>query len=402
MQKSIELVIESLAYLGAGVARHGGCVHFVPGTAPGERVVAEVARRHKNFNEARVVQILEPSPDRIPRCCVLPSGEPLPGAVYDHLRYDAEVRAKAGQLAGFLNRRGNGAPAVEVEAVASPKDLHYRNKAVLHAGVDGAARRLGYWNGDRTRVLDVVACPFACHEINAALAEFRARPESKQLSARDTVMLRWTEHDGALCWVNDGPNLVGNPVARHLTEAGGMMVERDGFYQVNPGVAALLTERVAQWFGEGRATAPRVLDLYCGAGGFAIACGLRGAEEVRGVELDAGAVACARVNTRRHGVRARFEALDVEAGAEALLGGGRCKGATVIVDPPRRGLSPGVCQALAASAAPRILYISCDPATLARDLQILNAAGYQTRRAAMFDMFPRTAHFESLVGLEKN
>jgi len=401
MQKNITLTIESLAYLGAGVARHEGCVHFIPGTAPGEHVVAEVTRRHKKFNEARVVEILEPSPDRIPRCCFLASGEPLPGAVYDHLRYEAEVRAKAGQLAGFLNRRNRGAPEVAVEAVASPKELNYRNKATMHVGVEGAAHRLGYWSNDRTRVLEVVACPLTCHEINAALAEFRARPEFQQLRDNDTVAFRWTGHDGALCWVNDGPNVIGKPTARHLTEAGEMQVERNGFYQVNPGTAALLADRAAQWYEEGRAAAPRVLDVYCGAGVFAVACGLRGAENTRGVELDAGAVACARVNARRHGVQALFDSLDVEAQAVKLFASGSCAETTVIVDPPRRGLSPNVCKALAASAAPRILYISCDPATLGRDLQILNAAGYQTRRAAMFDMFPRTAHFESLAELEK-
>ena len=397
MSNTVQLTIESLAYLGAGVARHEGCVHFVPGTAPGERVVAEVTRCHKKFNEARVVEILEPSPDRIALCCVLPSGEALPGAVYDHLRYDAEVRAKASQLSGFLNRRNSNEPVVEVEAVASPRELHYRNKTTLHA----SKGLLGYWNNDRSRVLDVVACPLACHEINDALAEFRARPEFQQLRENDTVAFRWTEHDGALCWVGNGPNVIGNPATRQLVEAGEMKVERDGFYQVNPGVAALLAERVAQWFGEGRAFAPRVLDLYCGVGGFAIACALRGAGDVRGVEVDVGAVACARANARQHNARARFETMDIEAHAEKLFANGVCAKTTVIVDPPRRGLSPNVCKALAASKAPKIIYVSCDPATLGRDLQILKTAGYQTRRAAMFDMFPRTAHFESAVELVK-
>jgi 23S rRNA (uracil1939-C5)-methyltransferase len=402
MSNPIEFTVESLAYRGAGVARHNGCVHFVPGTAPGERVVAEVTRCHKNFNEARVLEILEPSPDRIPRCCVLPSGDPLPGAVYDHLRYDAEVRAKTRQLADALTWRGPSAPRdFEIASISSPLDSHYRNKTTLHAGVDNNTRCLGYWTEDRTRVIDLVACPLSRHEINAALAAFRLRPEFQQLRRNDVVNLRWTARDGALCWVNNGPNIIGDPVKRHLAEADGTQVERDGFYQVNPEVAALLAHRVAQWFDEGRTTAPRVLDLYCGVGVFATACGLRGAEDVRGVEVSAGAVACARANARRQNVKARFEAQDIEARAEILLAAGCCAKTTVIVDPPRRGLAPAVCHALAASGAPRVIYISCDPATLGRDMKILKAAGYEPRRAAMFDMFPRTAHFESAVEVEK-
>ncbi|MCL1888442.1 MAG: methyltransferase domain-containing protein, partial [Kiritimatiellaeota bacterium] len=352
------------------------------------------ARCHKNYREARVLDILEASPDRVPRCCVLASGEPLPGAVYDHLRYGAEVRAKAGQLAEVLNRlRVADPPRVEVEAVASPLELHYRNKSVLHAGPDGARRRLGYWTGDHSRVVDVEACPLSRGEMNAALAGFRAGPAMKSLGRADKVTLRWTAHDGAMCWVNAATG--------RLTEDGDMAVERDGFWQVNPEVSALLATRVADWHEAGRARAPRVLDLYCGAGLFAVACAKRGAGSVRGVEVSAGAVACARENAARHNVPARFDTADVEQCAAKFLDNGRAAETTVIVDPPRRGLAPRVCGALAASGAPRVIYVSCDPATLGRDLALLLNAGYRVRHAAMFDMFPRTAHFESVVCLEK-
>ncbi len=412
MSEQVELTIERLAYRGAGVARREGLVYFVPGVIPGERVVAEVTQCHTNYVEARAVEWRETSPDRIERCCLLASGEELPGAVYDHMRYGAEVRAKAEQLSEVFNRRQeDGAPRVEVEAVASPRELHYRNKAVLHvqAAPDGT-RRLGYWTEDRSRVVDVAACPLSREEMNVALAEFRAGPHLAALRERDVVTLRWTAHDGALCWVNEGRNMSvckdGGDVAnvraagiRHLTEAGEMKVMREGFYQVNPEVSQLLVGRVADWFERYRDGAARVFDLFCGVGVFGIACGMRGAEMVQGMEVSTEAVACARENALHHNVRGRFASADIERSAMNLIGNGKAEGMTVIVDPPRRGLAPQICQALNTSGAPHIIYVSCDPATLGRDLPHLLRSGYRIRHAAMFDMFPRTMHFESAVDL---
>lgn len=411
MSEALELHIERLAYRGAGVARRDGFVYFVPGTLPGETVVAEITVRHKNYAEARLLDIRSPSPDRIDPCCLLASGETMPGAVYDHMRYPAEVAAKQAQLAEVLNRKPFDGEPVDVAATASPRDLNYRNKTVLHAHYDepGAGVKLGYWREDRKHLADVTACPLSRCEINEALGIFRNRSAFQKLRGQDTVTLRWTEQDGVLCWINEGRRMTrtrngetaGDPGAATVVEAGEWLVPRNGFFQVNPEVSQLLVDQVAQWFVQGRDAAPRVFDCYCGVGVFGIACGRHGAEFVQGVETSGDAITCARENAVRHGVRARFASADLERTAKELVGNGHGRGMTLIVDPPRRGLAPQVAEALATSEAPRIIYISCDPATLKRDLARLCGAGYRIRSAAMFDMFPRTMHFESAVLLEK-
>jgi len=402
----VTATVETLAYGGDGIARIDGRVVFIPETVPGETVRARVTQVKKNFARAGLIELVSPSPQRIAPCCRVGRSRHrravrVPGCAYDHLDYAAEVQAKQRQFEGFVRRLRPSADSLFLPPHPSPAPLHYRNKIVLHArrNQDGTTR-LGYLQEPSHRVLDLPACPLACGEINAALSALRASPLRRALRDGDRVTLRHTAHDGAVWWLNDETPRM--PCAELLTEAspvGPLRVPRDGFYQVNPAVGNALVRTVAEWFAEDH-VAPELLDLYCGVGVFGFACMKSGGARLTGIESGRGAIDAARLNAQSLGVPAEFlcRALGQESvDLQALIRSPRLT--TAVVDPPRDGLAPDIAQALAASGMPRVFCVSCDPATLARDLAVLLRSGYHIRRARLFDMFPRTAHFESLVEL---
>jgi len=389
--------IEKLAYGGDGIARIDGRVVFVPDTIPGETVRVRITQEKKNFARGVVAEILEPSPDRIDPCCRVGSNVRVPGCVYDHLTYPAEVQAKQQQLEGFFRRIPHAEDAF-LPPVASPTPLHYRNKITLHAEHTPDGFRLGYRQEPQHRVLDIPTCPLAHSAINDALAEFRAR---QQMEHGDKLVFRMTAHDGVVWWTNRNARPPNCP--EHLTEqspVGALSVPHDGFYQVNPAVGDALVRFVMDTFAEDT-TAPDILDLYCGVGVFGLACMKHGGRKLTGIESGHAAVMTARQNAKAHGIGGRF--MVHLLGREPLRLNDWMtvpRQTTIITDPPREGMDKSTAQALATSGAARIFYVSCDPATLARDLTLLLAnSNYRIRRIRLFDMFPRTAHFETVVEL---
>lgn len=395
----LSLRIEDVVYRGRGLARHEGQVVFVEGVAPGELVRARVAACKRRYAEATVAEVLEPSPDRRPPCARLTDGVQVPGCVYDHLDYAAEVALKERQLRSFLRDLEGDAPADAWQPpLPSPRPLHYRNKIVLHAQRAGrGALRIGYFGADNRTVVDVPACPLARPEIGAAWAA--ARPAWRR-DLRDGQRLTWrlTTADGALCWVDGAP--AGAPLLTEESAAGPLLVPRDGFYQVNTEVADALVRQVRAWFLEARCEGcDDLLDLYCGVGVFGLSCAAAGVRRLYGIESGAAAVAAARLNARRLGSDATYRCADVAVALPEVCHALNAQRLVAVVDPPRQGMTPGAVAALAAAAPAHIVYVSCDPATLARDLRLLRPRGYRLRAARLFDMFPRTAHFESAVWL---
>lgn len=397
----LELNIDDVVNGGQGLARHDGMVIFVGGTLAGEHVRARLTRLHKRFAEARLLNVRSPAADRIPSCCRLPDGSRVPGCVYDHVSYPAEVALKQRQLAGMLARLPGAGDTPFDQPFASPLPLNYRNKIVLHAARDRLADRLslGYVADDNRTVVDVAACPLARAPINEALAEFRASHAFGRLQNGQRVTLRWTPTDGVVTWVGAPPTK--HPPLSEQTPLGMLRVPLDGFFQVNPEVCEALVRQVSEWLAVDLDTRASVLDLYCGAGLFTLAAAARGFREAIGIETGRSAVAAARINAHALNLHASFHCQDVAAAASTGFGGRDLTAATVIVDPPRQGLDATLSKALARARPRCVLYISCDPATLARDLRILLPGGYRIARARLFDMFPRTAHYETAVRLER-
>ena len=438
--------IESIAYRGAGILRpaEGPVVFVHGGVCAGERVTARITRTHARFAEAEIVAVETPAPERIPPVCRLPDGTRVPGCVYDHMDYSAEVATKQEQLAGFLrnafrkagredlnvsaaktmetppSERGVAAQppggafratpeADSGEAAASslllpptpsPLPLHYRNKIVLHAGRANGVRALGYLGDDNRTLVDIPQCPLAHPEINRELADLRAdRSFQRAVRNGDDVTLRYTEADGVVPWIGRP-----SPRARPLTERaffGPLEVPLDGFYQVNPAVADLLASDLAD---EASALAPSaVIDAYCGIGILGLAILSRAPAEARprllGMETGRAAVVSARRNASRLGINAEYAYCSVAEGLDAALDETGPDGTLVVLDPPRDGLESAVVDTLLAKRPAELAYVSCSPDRLARDLERLCSAdgGYTPRFIRLFDMFPRTHHFETLV-----
>ena len=394
-----ELEIQDVAYRGSGIARRGGIVIFVPGTLPGEVVRTRIVGSGKRFLTGEAVEILHPSPDRIEPCCRLADGTRVPGCVYDHVAYGAEVVLKDAQLRNFLRRLVADGDGVFLPPVPSPAPLHYRNKAIFHVQKTGGSLRAGYLGDDNRTVLDVPACPLSDAAINFAWSQMR---NGKSLRDGDCVTFRHTKADGVISWIGRPPEN-----AKWLTEeslAGPLLVPPDGFFQVNPSVARTLVAEVMNWLAEAtrETDALRLLDLYCGVGVFGLAAAKNGFAEIGGIESGRAAIAAARRNARALGATAAT--FQCERVADAARQGFHCPGferTVAIVDPPRAGMEPGTAEALATAGPAAVIYVSCDPATLTRDLAVFAEHGYAVRRARVFDMFPRTLHFETAVLLSR-
>ena len=405
----IPLTIESIAYRGAGVARHENLVHFVPGTCPGEDILAEVVREKPTFRESRVVQIVKASPDRLaqPDCLVAtPDGNiPVPGCVYGHATHEAELGYKQEQLLSFLTRQGGVAQAAEIVLpfVASSQHLHYRNKITLHAGRDAQGRQvLGYIGEDNVTVVDLPQCPLAVPPINRLLTEIRAdRDFWPYVEEAGSVILRWTESDGAVVIPISGD---GEDPTPPLTETvpglGQIRVPARGFFQVNPAVGVELLQHVLEAI---ESAAPEeLIDGYCGVGVFGLSASKRRIRHVQGFDSGRDVIRAANDNARRYGLPTRFFCEYFARVISRALEQLRTRKRMVVLDPPRAGLEPEVVAALRAHPVEHLVYVSCAPDTLARDLAKLTRDGlYAVVSARLFDMFPRTAHFETVVVMRK-
>lgn len=388
--KEFEVEIGDVAFGGKGVGRIDGCAVFVPFALSGERVRVRLTRVHKRYAEAEMLEIIEASEARIEPQCAL--AYRCQGCSYQHVEYAEEVRLKQAQFEGLLKRIG-GLSGIEFgEPIASPLQLEYRNKLVLHAQRE---RKLGYFGEDNRTVLDVPECLLAVKPINDRLRSLRSNVKyMKNLPPRARVTFRWTENDGVVEWIDRNSGI------DRLVESsplGDMRVPRRSFYQVNGSAGALLLDKVCEIIDS--KSPEYFVDLFCGVGLFAIAAGQHGVKNVLGVERQSMAIRAARQNAKANGVRAEFIASDAEDVADDAMDKVDCSKSMVIVDPPRQGLEKALVEVLNKHKVKDLIYVSCSPDTLARDLKMLGEA-YEVVRCQLVDMFPRTQHFESLTLLQ--
>lgn len=393
----MKLTVEILknVYGGDGLARLGdGRVAFVPGAIAGEIIKASIVETHSSFVRMRIESIETPSPHR-----VAAPGVVAPGMVYGCFDAEGERLAKGSQLREFFERaRIPVARFVGMEK--SPCRRNYRNKSVYHFEQSGGLWRIGYRRENTHEVVELPEDPLARPEINAAMPEIRrhllamltqgAPSIRRATAAAGKVTVRWTSRSGVKWWIGEAPAGL-----KLMEETCGRVFEvpAGGFYQVNPAVGEELVRTVKREFNVRRT--PALLDLYCGVGVFGLICR---PESLVGVESGREAVAFAKANALREGMpKAQFVAGETGRSLRRL----KIDGATsIIVDPPRSGMEPGVARFLARSGAPYIYCISCDPATMMRDLRVLHAA-YSVESVQAFDMFPSTASFETLAVLRR-
>ena len=339
---------------------------------------------------------MEKSPDRV-ECA---AERVVPGMVYANLSCEGELKAKESQLKEFFERA-----RIEVPEFVSAKggsEFNYRNKVVYHFARYGSAWRIGYRTEPSHEIIDVADDPLARPEINAKLGEIRRAVTTllttgpiqvrKDTERKGSVTVRWTKKSGVKWWIGDAPK---DLVLKETTCGLDFEVPADGFYQVNTDVGEELAKAVVAEYQKGAAEAPEVLDLYCGVGVLGLCCK---PPRLTGIESGRQAIEFAKRNAAaQKAADARFFSEQIGRNVGRIKIGPKT---TVVVDPPRGGLEPNVPKWLAAANAPRILYVSCDPATLMRDLRTL-AQTYAVESVRWFNMFPRTARFETLVSLRR-
>jgi 23S rRNA (uracil1939-C5)-methyltransferase/tRNA (uracil-5-)-methyltransferase len=388
--EEIELTIESLTNLGLGLGRIDGWVVMVPFVIPGERVRARVFRNFQNYSDADLVEVLEASPDRVsPRC---PLFTRCGGCQYQHIDTARQRVEKTRQVEELMSRLGGIEHPVEL-ARGTSQVYHYRSKITPHynrPSSDGS-QPIGFLKvGRRNEILDVEHCPIATEAINAALPEAREAARrsggKKRRKRGGTLLLR-----SALEGVETDPQAV-------ISEKVGELIfqfKAGEFFQNNPYVLPDLVDYVAA---EASAEAADYLvDAYCGVGLFALSTAHR-FKEVAGVEVSEPAVRWAQANARIAGIKnARF----VIGKAERIFSGLQfpAEASALIIDPPRKGCDASFRQQLLAFRPRRLVYVSCDPATQARDLMQFVEGGYRITRIQPFDLFPHTRHIENVVSL---
>ncbi len=443
------LVLHGVAHGGEAVGRAGDLVAFIGLGLPGERVRVEVTERKPRYLRGRVVEVLEPSPERATPPC--PIFGTCGGCQWQHATYAAQLAFKTAVLRDQLARLGGFADPPLEPALASPLEWHYRNTvqlvpAVLAGGRPVAASRarggtgrlLCFQRAHSNEPVPVEHCYIADELINraihrlpwpalpddlwTALHEIVVRAVPKKALQVTLVSERSLARASLKAFVEAAreamPELSGVLVARtrggppHLIWGEGSLWFRLGearlevpagaFVQANLGVAAVLAGTIVEWLQPKRGDS--VLDAYAGTGTFTIPLARQAGTVVAVEENRSAAEAAARnvadaglvnVQVRGESVEQAFRTLAPrEAGPAASFD-------YVVLDPPRKGCSPEALDGIVRLAPRRIVYVSCEPSTLARDLRRLAAAGYRLRRSRVADMFPQTYHLESISLLER-
>lgn len=382
----IPVQAEGFAYGGEAFGRlPDGRVCFFRGGVPGETAELELVCVKRSFARGVLRGVPAPSPERIaPECplAVRPGvGESCPGCSFQQVTYPVELHWKQRQLADFLLRGKLADASVLDEPVPSPSRFGWRNRLKLSR----CGGKTGFFAEDNVSIIPVARCPLAAEALNSRLAEL---PDE---AGDGEIFLRWTEADGAV--VNGGMR----ELTEQLEEFGVFRVPASSFFQTNSQLAVrLLRGAVGMLEAVG---ARRLLELYCGVGVFSLAAAqMLPHLHAFGVESDAGAVACARRNAEARQIagRCRFAVGNAEKWRRAPQGE---LPDAVLVDPPRRGLSAQLIDAIKRWRVPHVIYVSCAPDTLARDLKLM-AGVYRVARCRLYDMFPCTAHFETLTLLD--
>lgn len=359
-----------------------GRVCFFRGGVPGESAEVDVTVSKRNYARGEWIRAVEPCRERIEcRCPLAPGGARrvfCPGCSYQQVDYSVELAWKQRQLSDFIVRGGIADAEVIGAPAAAPRRFNWRNRLKLSRSENG----FGFFAEDNRTVVPVKSCPLAVPGIDDAIP---AHVEDDV----DELYFRWTAADGVI--VNEPRRIV----TGELPGFGTFKVPAGAFFQTNDAVAAgLLEEVVAILGGLG---AERLFELYCGAGIFSLAAAQR-LPELRcfGIECDRGAVGNAVRNARDRGVdgRCRFRVGLAEKVTAADCGGAMPD--VLLVDPPRRGLERKLAERMLKWRLPYIIYVSCAPDTLARDLRLLSGA-YRLIRCRLHDMFPCTGHFETLA-----
>lgn len=349
--RTVDLKIEDVAFGGKGVGREKGKAVFVPFTIEGELVSAEIVREKKQFAEGEIVDFRETSPHRAePQC---PYFGRCGGCAYQHIDYEHQLAIKWRQVRDVLERIGKLKNIPIRPIVPSPLPYGYRNRITVHAG-DGV---IGYFRRDSHDLIDVERCPIAKDEVNRELAELRSRqPRDGHYTLR----------------AESGPRV---------------------FSQTNDAVANAMRDLIARLVPADR---DLLIDAYCGAGFFAKVL-LDKFQRIIGIDWDKFAISAA---IEKATAKENYVAGEIDLELRRLLETSNAEKTVVIVDPPATGLSVVVRKTMIDLAPATLIYVSCNPPTLARDLGELQRR-FKIESITPLDMFPQTSEIEVVAHLQR-
>ena len=442
----LQVSIETATIDGSGVARVDGPVVFVPGALPGEGCSVRIAHVGRSAVFAQLLSVLTPSAHRVEPDC--PYFTLCGGCALRHMDYEQELALKQTHVQSCLTRIG-GQTIAAIPITGATQTDGYRNKVQFPVQEQDGRPVAGFFSGKTHRVIPVRHChiqPDCADAIRGAvlawMEQYHIRaydeqthtgyirhiyirfgaesgqilvcivancaqlPKKKQLVAAllaaepgiTTIVFSPTTKKGNTVLGTEFHPLYGDGTITDTLCGLQFRLSAPAFYQVNHAQAERLYEKAVQLAGlTGNET---VLDLYCGTGTITL-CLARHAKKAIGVEIVPQAIEDAKFNAAQNGMEnAEFFCMDAGQAAK-MLAARRTRPDVIVVDPPRKGVSVDVIEAISAMAPQRVVYVSCDPATLARDLKLLTAAGYTLQTAEAFDLFPRCAHVETVVLLSK-
>lgn len=443
--QTYEVNIEGCTAEGQGVARIDGRAVFVAGALPGERCIIKLLKVSKTAIWAKLEELLETSPHRIEPDC--PVCSKCGGCDFRHVTYEEELRIKKQRVDDVMRRIG-GIDLTSEEIIPSPRQERYRNKAILNVGNRDGKAVSGFYRPRSHDIVPIESCLLQTTDADAAAAALRrwmdeySVPAYDELTAKGIVrrlFVRSVKHGSCICIVAAAnklphcdklmdmlraacPNVVSIILNVNRSKGNGILSDEfvtlwgeesidaelcslrfklspRSFFQINTPQAENLYARAIEY---AELTGNElVLDLYCGTG----TIGLYAADKcakVIGAEIVDAAIENAKENARRNGIEnAEFICADASDAARHFAEAGMAPD-VIIVDPPRKGLAPDVIDSIAQMAPQRVVYVSCDPATLARDLKLFAEKGYTADKLTAADMFPRTRHCEAVAKLCKN
>jgi 23S rRNA (uracil1939-C5)-methyltransferase len=427
--EEFEAEIETLAYGGRGIARHDGYVVFINGGLPGDRVRARVGKSKKSYAEANLVELLTPSPDRLEDTDVH-QGEPCPGASWQALPYETQLEFKEEQVRDALSRIGRLEGFELDPIVPAVEKWRYRNKVEYSFGEQEGQLVLGFHpRGRWDQVLDIEDCRLSSEATNKAKNDLLGWAKSEGLTAWDphdhrgvlrNLVVREGRRTGQvqtrlvtsvanfpkppvdLHTTIDGPSgstsgptgVLGEEILRERIFDLNLQLSHDSFFQTNTEMAEELYGLAAGY--AGLTGGEKLFDLYCGVGTIGLSMAAQ-AGQVWGLEIVPDAIDNAERNAKVNNIgNAHFIAANARTGMRPLIERAG-KPDVVTIDPPRAGLSAKIVRRLIECEAKRIVYISCNPTTLAPNAAQLVEAGYKLNRVRPVDMFPQTPHIECVA-----
>lgn len=379
--------IEKIAFGGEGVGRIDNFVVFVPFAAPEDELEIEITQCKKKFARGKILKIIKASPLRVKPLCNY--YESCGGCCYQHISYEQQLEIKKRQVEEAFVKIGRINSPLVSAAVPSSPSYHYRGKAQCHQIISPAGPKLGFLDISGSKIVDIKRCEIMEETINDKIGRIRENASGRKGKAtRRTI---WSdlpgEHTGKKGQI------------RRVVKGKEFFVSSDGFFQNNLFLTETMVDEVILKALSGQLNT--VVDVYCGCGLFSLFLAPF-ARKIFGIESNPKAVQFAQMNAEKENIK-NIKFVCGDAGEELLRGefltlSGKID--LLILDPPRFGCSESVLKAIEALQPQRLIYVSCNPVTQARDVKLLTDSGYNLSSLLPLDMFPQTQHIEVIALLE--